>query len=781
MKTTYLSASVPLTKSFELDNGELKKTSHPRIIDVSTHFEESETIEEFHKQLQAHADLGHSFLKGNTTRELRCESRASTTNSAEPTGILLLDLDGLKHYQDIPAFLRAIGLDDVDYIAQFSSSMGIVPDRGISAHIFMLLMKLWSPAMLKLWLMHKNLSIQGLRENLDLTRTGNALRWGLDVSTCQNDKLIYIAPPLIGEGVVDHFVGERIQLVKREKRTADISDSFPSAEAIRIDMEKALNDLRSKKGLPERKKISVKTHHNIEYQANPDKAVVSGIKIERGFTYLNINGGDSWGYYHPENNPEFIYNFKGESAYRTSELLPDYWSEVRDQQSTPTEDEKGLIYLAFRDFRTAVYYNAIWNPKTRFLDLQYARSKEQLQDFLIQHRQKVPVAIPDWTIVFDPQSDVIVDVEKRIINRFEPSGYMAMQHRNVTEIPPTIKKVIFNAVGSDEIVFEHFMNSLACIFQYRQKSETAWVFHGVEGTGKGMMLNAILQPIFGPKHVQPIRMRQLDGQFNDFMEHSLILWVDEAKFGTHNNSEVITGDLKNYITEPDIHIRKMYTPGYKARNYTTIIMVANEGSIIYIPRGSRRFNVGTYQTKKLTELGDTADFAKRIPEELPDFASYLATRNADRQVARTALNNSAREVLIAEGETGLEQAAQAILEGDFQYYWDARPNTNGPSGSIGYQSVTQDMQNNAYMALLRNIAEGKRSSLIREELYLLLNYVIGNIPSAPNKFSSLIKHHKLIITMISRGGKAMRGIKVNWNISAGLKKEVLTAISKQGD
>jgi hypothetical protein len=210
-------------------------------------------------------------------------------------------------------------------------------------------------------------------------------------------------------------------------------------------------------------------------------------------------------------------------------------------------------------------------------------------------------------------------------------------------------------------------------------------------------------------------------------------------------------------------------------------MVANEGSIIYIPRGSRRFNVGTYQTKKLTELGDTADFAKRIPEELPDFASYLATRNADRQVARTALNNSAREVLIAEGETGLEQAAQAILEGDFQYYWDARPNTNGPSGSIGYQSVTQDMQNNAYMTLLRNIAEGKRSSLIREELYLLLNYVIGNIPSAPNKFSSLIKHHKLIITMISRGGKAMRGIKVNWNISASLKKEVLTAISKQGD
>ena len=418
-----------------------------------------------------------------------------------------------------------------------------------------------------------------------------------------------------------------------------------------------------------------------------------------------------------------------------------------------------------------MYYNAIWSEKERKLNLQYAKSKDQLQDFLVQHKQKVPVAIPDWNIIFNPQSDVIVDVETRTINQFEPSAYMAMDHRKVTEVPPTIRKVIFNATGSDEEVFEHFMNSLACIFQYRMKSETGWVFHGVEGTGKGMMLTNILTPIFGGKHVQPIRMRQLDTQFNEFMEHSLILWVDEAKFGTHNNMEIITGDLKNYITESEIHIRKMYTPGYKARNYTTIILVGNEDSIVYVPRGSRRWNVGVYQTQKLTAVGDTVEMASRIAEELVDFAAYLATRNADRQVARTALNNQAKEKLVTEGETGLAQAASALLNGDFQYFWDARPTFHLKPG--GMVSVTKDQINGAYLALLKEIAQGNRESLVREEIQLLFDYTIGNMPQAPNKFVSLIKHNKITLQTVWRDKRSARGLPVKWNIDPKVKKEAL--------
>ena len=49
------------------------------------------------------------------------------------------------------------------------------------------------------------------------------------------------------------------------------------------------------------------------------------MKRARGFVYLNLSGGDSWAYFHPEDNPEYIYNFKGEPVYRTKEIAPEYY------------------------------------------------------------------------------------------------------------------------------------------------------------------------------------------------------------------------------------------------------------------------------------------------------------------------------------------------------------------------------------------------------------------------------------------------------------------------
>jgi hypothetical protein len=62
--------------------------------------------------------------------------------------------------------------------------------------------------------------------------------------------------------------------------------------------------------------------------SKPGEATITGIKRDRGFVYLNLNGGDSWGYYHSEDNAEYIYNFKGEPVYKTSELLPEYWASI---------------------------------------------------------------------------------------------------------------------------------------------------------------------------------------------------------------------------------------------------------------------------------------------------------------------------------------------------------------------------------------------------------------------------------------------------------------------
>lgn len=769
MKTTYLSSKTPLTKSFELENGELKKISHPRVIEVTSYEETWSTIEELHEQICRHAHLGHCLLKGNVTRKLTEESRANTTNNTEPTWILCFDLDGLKEIKDVEDFMYQMGLADVDYIVQYSSSMGIVEGRGLSAHIFVILSKPWPPGMLKEWLIHKNLSLLPLRNNLLLTRTCNALKWGLDVSTCQNDKLIYIAPPILGPGVIDSFKEDRIQLIKRKTRTFELTGKIPSAEANRIEAQKALNALRVKEGLPELKKITTKTMHNVEYQANPGKSIVTSIKQERGFVYLNLNGGDSWGYYHPENNPEFILNFKGEPIYKTAELLPEYWASVRDQQVIPKTDTEGKLYLVFRDFRTSHYHNIIWDEANQTLVEGKAKNKEQLVDFLVQHKQKIPPYIPDWNIIFAPHNDKIIDIENKLVNTFIPTQYMKVEKRKkVTEIPPTIYKVINNVVGGDKDILERFMNSLACIVQYRQRTSTCWLFHGVPGTGKGMMLSKILMPIIGAKYTFACRQKQLQSQFNDMVENKLLLWIDEMNIKVVRDEVEIVGDLKNYVTEEEIAIRKLYTPVFQAKNYMTIIMVGNDGEILRIPPGDRRFNVGIYQTQPLRALGDTEEMVKQIALELEDFAAYLWTREADMDLARLPVDNEAKKLVMAEGETSIEQTAKAILSGDFQYFWDARQVIKN-----AVSSVSRDQLAGSFKAQLKAIAEGKRAILFREEIQDIFEYMIGGMPSTPHKFTSMVKHHQIYWKSVSRDGEKGRGLEINWNIPEDLKKEAL--------
>lgn len=757
MKATFLKADVPLTKTFTMEGGEIKKIGHPRVINYHSFDEQFETIEDLHTLLLRHAKQGHCFLKGNVSRPLVNESRAGTTDPNAPTRIMLLDFDGVKGIDDIEDALAQLKLSGTDYIVQYSSSMGVLPERGLSAHVFIILDRDTAPAILKQWLIHQNLTVPTLRQNLALTRTANALRWALDVSTCQNDKLIYIAPPLLKEGVVDGFKGDRIQLVKGKRQQLTLPGGIPNAEANKVASDKALNELRAVEGLPARPRATYKAAGPVEYLSKPDKAVVSGVRTERGFVYLNLNGGDSWGYYHSENNPEFIHNFKGEPVYKTSELLPEYWSQVRQAVNETRVDTNGNVYLAFRDFRTATYYNGIFNSNTKTLDLAVAKSSSQLKDFLMQHGQPVGDFVPDWTVTFNPHSDEIVNLKEQTVNTYQPSLYMRMKPRKILKVPPTIRKVIFHALGNDEEAFERFMNWLSVIMQFRVRTGTTWVLHGTQGTGKGLMLNFILRPLFGMDYVVSKRMEELESQFNGYMEKCFILFVDEVQLSESSKTNILEANLKTFISEPKISIRRMHTLPYEVDSYLNIIFASNMDDPVVIRPEDRRFNVAVYQDKPL-EITNAE--VQALEDELADFYGYLMNRKADRDLARTPLNNSAKRQMVSVSRTAIDVACEAVMEGNLQFFWDQRP-----AGSIDSLPAMERKGAELYIQLLDRIVKENPPNILREEIFILLQYTIGGMPTTPYKLTTRLKHHKVHIGPITRDGKPARGIAVKWNIN----------------
>lgn len=754
MEAYFLASDRPIVKSYQLNGrGALKKRPYPFVSQFTSFKYSINSLKELAFCIQEFAAQGHCMLKGTLQRPLKHESRAGSTSPDSLTDWICLDFDGVTVFDTVDAALETMGLGDTSYILQWSASHQVPNEKpGLNCHVFMLLDEPQHPDTLKRWL--KYLNLQHFKEQLRLAKSGNALLWPLDITTCQNDKLLYIAPPQF-DGIEDPINGDRITIVERKFERVDLSThlaQLPPPNIVHEQEHKALNAARKKEGLPARRSYKFKAEDELTYLPRPDAAQVTGIKSERGFTYLNLNGGDSWGYFHPVDNPTYIHNFKGEPVYRTEELLPAYWAEIRARIKRVEPDASGRIYLAFRDFETATYWNGIYDAGTnKIVKLAQAKSETQLRHFMKQHGQPIGDFVPDWEIIFDPHAGYVIDQKNKKLNVYMPSKYFLEDPEPTENLPPTIRRVLFHALGSDERVLEHFLNWLAVIVQKLGMTQTAWVLHGTQGTGKGVMFNHILTPLFGAHNVTSRRMEELGSDFTEFMKNKFIVFIDEVNSGSSIFHERITAKLKNLIVEPRISVREMYKPSVVMSNFCNLIFASNSPRPVSIAPDDRRFNVAKYQEDPLQI---TSDEIAILALELPDFYGYLKTRPADEDKARTPIITEDRKRIINLSRASIDIAVEALKNGDFHFFEEMlveRTEILSPRIQVAYDQ---------YRALIAEIKETKRTKLSRDELIIIFRWCVDKVPEAPNKFTSMLNHHGLRLKPIWTGETSVRGYDV---------------------
>lgn len=748
MKITFLEARVPLTKKITAEG----KEPYPNAFEFKTHTHDVSSTKEFCQLVKTHAALGHALLKGEIQKELDWESRAGSTDAATYTEHLCLDIDGMSSVTSVKHFMAMIGLADVEHFYQFSASYGINNDFKLSAHVFLRTTPV-SPEYVKIWLKHVNLKI--FAEELKLTKTSLALRWGLDITTCQNDKILYITPPDAPDEIC-FFKGERIVYVDGPKDRVDFTQlEVPNTSAVKELEQQAINDLRVKEGLPKKRvtQFRLKEQDGELYMPNPDECAITGVKQERGFVYFNLNGGDSWGYFHPEDNYKFIYNFKGEPAYKTSELLPSYYKErAKAEKEEIRKQHKAKLFLAFRDYRTAEYYNGWYDQGTDTLTLARAKSERQLEDFMLTYGQAVPEAVPIWNITYDPELPVL-DPTQLTVNTFKRSELMkwAEKSKHVTPKPtPTIDRIIQHAVGPDE--FLRFFNWIAYCFQYKLAPRTAWILHGTQGTGKGFLFHKILRPLFGDTNCVQKRMVELEDKFNEHLEQVLLCNIDEAHINDSARTNMLMADLKNQITEPVITIRRMRQSAYEVKNRVGFLFFSNKPDPVVIEANDRRFNVGTYQRESIVI---TDDDIKAIDQELPHFALRLVQHKVDMRSVRTPANNAAKIEMQATSRTSADVVADAIKSGNLELLWDAMPSDHNSATTTGFGGQIPAQK---YVDLIYDLVRSRRDRLTRDELYVLFEYNVGKVPNTPTKFTQYLKHKGLEIRRVRFNERTVAGV-----------------------
>ena len=732
----------PLAKKYRNVGDKLLKQTYPHIKLFNSVTYNINSIEELYNYILNYEQKPSCLLKGRIQQPLNHEPRAGSTKSNTNTKWICLDLDRLN-IANVEAFISLIPeLQDVSYICQKTSSMYVEPEKGLSYHLYFTLEHEIDPESLKNWLMYLNLTC--FAEHITLTVSGVSLKWPLDISTCQNDKLLFINPPIID----DKNAEPETVFIKKTKNSIFKIDTKKSIYVNRLKSQK-IDELRNAANLPARKKQS--RHIPIE------SCVATDIKQERGFTYFNLNNGDSWGYYHPDNDFTYIYNFKDEPVYLTEELLPDYY---KKRLASLANEE--VIYLAFRNKVDDKYYIGTYSNKTEILDINTTSNKEKMRDFMKENGQPKLTVVPTWTYDYDFKKDESFNIKNKFINRYVRSQYVK-RFTESTKIPETIDIVLTTVFGDMK---DHFINWAAAIIKHRVRTEMAWIISGIQGSGKSSIVTKILAPLIGSQYVSVLPTLQLfEKEFNAFQGHKLLVFVDESKIDTISKRSIVVDKIKQSITEPEVILREMRCDPRKIKNHCNFIFASNHYDPFQVDGDDRRFTVVPRNEKRLLDVVGMKqlELDSIVKKELQEFCNYIMSLEVDLAEAGTYVQHKDRTRLQELTNTTLRQGIAALKMGNLEHFIKNMP---GHEDTFQFQQNTGCYIQTTYAELIEKfICSVDTVAITSEELQLLFYYAAG-LRVIKSKFWKVMDYNGLKIDTITLDKGLTYGVEdIKWNIT----------------
>lgn len=764
-KLNFLSSASPLTKTISrLPTGAIVKSGYPNAFRFTSETLEISTLQEFHAVLAKRVfdENKPCLLKGQIKEPLVNQSRKESTSTNDRTQWVCLDMDQAK-FSSPEEVMHAIGLSDISYLVQYSSSHKI-DTKTLNCHIFFMLDKPRPAPQLKTWLMHLNFTTPALESTITLSKHEQALHYPLDITACQNDKLLYVAAPTF-VGMKDPVPpADRVKLVMKSKSMLDtITMKDSHLDALRTLARTKLNQLRVAKGL---KPQTAKLKQVGEYEVQPGAGPIANYEVIDCGEYVrfNLNGGDSQAYWHKKGDLEYLHNFKGEPSLILKEVLPDYYAEqVRDiRTGNLTPSTSGDLVLCFQDRVTGEYWWGTWNPDKNHLDLNTVGNETKLSNAVRSYGIPVPDPVPIWTRLFDPKSNVRVDEDKRIVNIFEPTKYMTGQFKKGPF--PIIQRLLNSAVGVGTVQ-DHFINWLAVMWQYRVKPMTAWVLHGNQGTGKGLIWAKVIRPLFGEKNTAYKLAHELNEQYNGWMESSLVAVVDEVEADMFNNARMVEAKMKAYITDLTTPIRRMRTDTYEVLSYIGWLFYSNKPKPVHIPPSDRRFNIGQFQHKRFITSGEEVN---KIEGELEAFAAYLSTYKADRNRAAQVLQTIDREEIQKVSISSTDEIGNAILSADLEYFWEY---VSPGQGSSILDPIQADY-NAVIYRITREVIGKSIMRLSREDMWAIFRLSNKDTPQG-NKFTSMLRHKGIHLKRMRAGNDVTYGIEVRVRLLPELRRMLI--------
>lgn len=436
-----------------------------------------------------------------------------------------------------------------------------------------------------------------------------------------------------------------------------------------------------------------------------------------------------------------------------------WFLEPEQQMVLSAEKNKSLVFRDILTDRWFYFRYSQIDDEFRFLPLNKATSvrsviKNEL-DLRINDIEDIPAFQLDLRYDIPDQ----FDVKRQFVNKYIPSKIMNIARAKKYDKPYPIPKVCWNIIkhvsGGDEAMAKWFINWLAYIFQYRKKTFVAWLFQGTQGTGKDLLFEHILSPIFGYKYCTSIDQDRLLSRFNTMLSENVLLKVNEIQIDFNQHQEKTAAALKTAIGDLRMQMERKGIDADAAKNIVNLMAFTNKRNSVIIEVADRRWNVCERQEVKLHESKwfnfvspqECINYLKE--HEVQEFAYHLASIKVDPSVAYQPKHTDAKEALIQISKSHTELFFECCEPGNIN--WEVLEETiNDISDSGLAMSVI-----NRFKALPNDHPEKNYMSL-NEMRILYENIVIGGKQITKMKFDKLAKQNGMTSGVIRLGDKTKR-------------------------
>jgi len=341
--------------------------------------------------------------------------------------------------------------------------------------------------------------------------------------------------------------------------------------------------------------------------------------------------------------------------------------DVRDDLIRMVFDDEGIPLGPLKNGGPHGYID-LDNGDYIFIDVNggvLRKSKSVVRDLCRANGIEPPNIFSGIRIMYDPMSEPGIHwrPDVPLFNTYRPSRFqnkiVAMSQGPFPVISNLLKNIFVDTVARYT-----FLNWLAVIFNEGQKTGTAWVIMGPQGSGKNTLYSRILVPLIGGSNCRLLNQDTLESRFNKLMADRQLVCFNEVKATTKAQDR-----LKTWITEDEFVMEDKRASSAIMANPVNLIFLSNNRVPVLIEPDDRRFSV----VKTGPPLKNLSWFKGRatldaIYVELGHFAWFLKHYDYDVEASHTPLSNDTKQILIEKSMDSFQEFGKRLKANDTAWF-----------------------------------------------------------------------------------------------------------------